>query len=98
MRGHNAELSRPGSERISLKAFWEAVEERLAACSADELRAIQRSLAQATPPAQRGALLDQLKPAKGPSAAIQKKLRPDEIRHRRENEPKRAAFAKGIGT
>jgi hypothetical protein len=45
MRGHNSELSRPGSERISLNAFGGVVEERLATCSADELRAIQRSLA-----------------------------------------------------
>jgi hypothetical protein len=47
MRRYDSEVSRPGSERISLKAFWQAVEGRLAACSADELRAIPRSLAQA---------------------------------------------------
>jgi hypothetical protein len=69
---------------------------RLAAWLADELRAILRGMVQATPPAQRGAFLDQLKPAKGLSAAIQQKLWQDETRYLRENEPKRAALAKGI--
>jgi hypothetical protein len=66
-------------DRMSLKAFWQAVEERLTAHSADELRAILRAMAQATPPTQRAAFLDQLKPAKGMSASLQKKLRQDEL-------------------
>jgi hypothetical protein len=36
-------MSRP--EKMPLKAFWEAVEQRLAACSADELYAILRTMA-----------------------------------------------------
>jgi len=33
----------PKSEKISLKAFWEAVEQKLAKYSTDELRAILRA-------------------------------------------------------
>ena len=79
MRRRNTRVFDPDAKRISLKAFWEAVEKRLATRSADELRAILRAMAQATPPAQRAAFLDQLKPAKGVSAFGQKKLRQDEL-------------------
>lgn len=50
------------AENISLKAFWDAVEGRLAACSADELRGILRAMAQETPPAGRQAFLAKLEP------------------------------------
>src|SRR5215471_19094493 len=48
--------------KLSSKAFWVAVEQRLTACSAEELRAIVRALAQAIPPPQRQAFLDTLQP------------------------------------
>ena len=51
------------AEAISLKAFWDAVEGRLAACSADELRGILRAMAQETPPGGRQAYLAKLEPA-----------------------------------
>ena len=49
-------------DKMPLKTFWEAVEQRLAACSADELRAILQAMAQATPPSQRLAFLQKLVP------------------------------------
>ncbi len=79
MTKRNARRHDPAAERMSLKAFWEAVEQRLATRSADELRAILRAMAQATPPAQRRAFLDQLKPARGAPASLKKKLRQDEL-------------------
>src|SRR4029450_7299885 len=44
-------------EQLSLRAFWDAVEHRLAGCSAEELCAIVRALAQATPATARQAFL-----------------------------------------
>jgi hypothetical protein len=49
-------------EKLSLKAFWEAVEQRLAASSADELRAVLRVMAQETPPSERQGFLAKLTP------------------------------------
>jgi hypothetical protein len=49
-------------EKMSLKAFWEAVEQRLAGCSSDELRDILLAMAQETPPSGRQAFLAKLKP------------------------------------
>ncbi|MCL4301290.1 MAG: hypothetical protein KJ077_36650 [Anaerolineae bacterium] len=49
-------------EKIPVKAFWEAIEQRLAACSADELRATLRAMAQETLPTERAAFLAKLKP------------------------------------
>ena len=49
-------------EKLPLKAFWETVEQRLAARSADELRAILGATAQETLPSERQAFLDQLQP------------------------------------
>jgi hypothetical protein len=57
--------------RIPLKAFWEAVEQRLAACSADELRAILRAMAQETPPARRRAFLERLERVEAQSVTIE---------------------------
>ena len=51
-------------EKISLKAFWEAMEQRLTACSADELRAILRAMAQETPPSGRSVFLQKLEPSR----------------------------------
>ncbi len=50
------------TENIPLKAFWDALEQRLAVCSADELRAILRAMAQETPPGERPAFLAKLEP------------------------------------
>jgi hypothetical protein len=47
-------------EKISLKTFWDAVEQRLAACSGEELRNILRAMAQETPPSERRAFLNRL--------------------------------------
>jgi hypothetical protein len=69
----------PKSEKISLKAFWEAVEQKLAKYSTDELRAILCAMAQATPPTQRETFLDKLTPVKGAVVSVQKRLRQDEV-------------------
>ena len=49
-------------EKISLKTFWETVEQRLTTCSADQLRAILRAMAQETPPSGRSVFLQKLEP------------------------------------
>lgn len=49
-------------EKIPLKTFWDAVEQRLTTYSAEELRNILRAMAQDTPPSERQAFLDRLKP------------------------------------
>ena len=67
------------SEHISLKAFWEAVEQKLAKYSADDLRLILRAMAQETAPTEREAFLGKLKPAKEATASVEKKLRQDEL-------------------
>ena len=47
---------------LALQAFWNAVEQRLTAYSAEELRAIVRALAQATPATERQAFLESMPP------------------------------------
>jgi hypothetical protein len=66
-------------EKMPLKTFWESVEQRLTACSADELRAIVRAMAQEALPLERQAFLDKLKPKKETAAAVQKALRQDKL-------------------
>ena len=61
-------------DKMPLKAFWEAVEERLAACSTDELRAILRAMAERTLPMGRQAFLNQLKAVDPKAAAGQQAL------------------------
>lgn len=56
--------------RLSFKAFWDAVEQRLTACSAEALRAIVRALAQATPSTERQAFLDALQPVAATAAVV----------------------------
>jgi hypothetical protein len=56
------------TDKIPLKAFWETVEQRLAACSADDLRAILRMMAHGTPPSGRRAFLSSLEPVEGAAA------------------------------
>ncbi len=67
------------AKKVSLKAFWDAVEGRLAAYSADELRAILRRLAQETPPTNRQPFLDKLKPTAGTAALAKKTLEQDDL-------------------
>jgi tetratricopeptide (TPR) repeat protein len=68
------------AERLSLKAFWDAVEERLAAFSADELRAIVRAMAQQVPPDERHAFLAQLKPpAQKTATTFKQVIRPETL-------------------
>src|SRR3990172_12838530 len=69
----------PHVDKMSMKAFWEAVERRLAACSTDELRAILRAMAQETPPAARQAFLDKLRPLPGTDAAIQQAVQQEDL-------------------
>jgi len=69
----------PQIEKMSLKSFWEAVEQRLAAYSADELRAILRTMAQETPPTERQAFLARLKPIAETAAAVQQALRQEDL-------------------
>jgi hypothetical protein len=52
-----------------LKTFWEAVEQRLAACSAEELRAILRAMAQETSSSERHVFLEKLGRTAGTAAA-----------------------------
>ena len=67
------------ADKMSLKAFWDAVERRLAACSADELRGILRGIAQETPPPGRQAFLGKLKPVAETAAAVQKAMGQDDL-------------------
>jgi hypothetical protein len=66
-------------EKMSLKSFWEAVEQRLAAYSADELRAILRAMAQEIPPTERQAFLARLKPMAETTAVVQQALRQEDL-------------------
>ena len=67
------------TEKLSLKAFWDALEQQLAARSDDELRAILRALAQETSPVERQAFLDRLKPALPASTHARKIIEPEEL-------------------
>ena len=69
----------PRAQKMSLKAFWDAVEKRLAACSADDLRLILRAMAQETLPMERQAFLDKLRPAPGTAVAAQQALRQEAL-------------------
>lgn len=65
--------------RLSFKAFWDTVEQRLTACSAEELRAIMRTLAQATPSTERQAFLDTLRPGAATAAVVPHAPAPDAL-------------------
>ncbi len=67
------------TDKISLKTFWEAVERRLAACSAEQLRAILRTLAQETSPSGRQAFLDKLGPVEAGAAGIAREIEPEDL-------------------
>ncbi len=57
------------NDKISLKVFWKAVEQRLAECSAEELRDILRKMAHHVPPSARQEFLAQLGAHAAPSSA-----------------------------
>lgn len=69
----------PPTDKLSLKTFWDAVEEQLATLSTDELRSILRAMAAETPPMARRAFLDQLKPAKQVAARARQASADDEL-------------------
>jgi hypothetical protein len=66
-------------DTIPLKRFFEAVEERLSACSADELRSILRAMAQVVAPKDRQGFLEALVPSKEARDVIQSALRQDDL-------------------
>ncbi len=53
-------MSDPYTNQLPLKTFWEAVERRLAECSADDLRAILRAMAHQVRPSERSSFLTRL--------------------------------------
>ena len=68
------------ADKIPLKTFWEAMERRLAACSAKELRAILRAMAQETPPSERQPFLQKLERTAGTVAAsAQEAMQQDDL-------------------
>jgi len=67
------------AEKMPLKAFWEAVEQRLALCSADELRTILRAMAWKTPPAQRQTFLEKLEPVEEGTATVQQVIQQEDL-------------------
>lgn len=69
----------PPADKISLKTFWENVEQRLAACTADELRAILRSMAQETLPSGRQAFLARLGPVAARAAGIEQEIKAEDL-------------------
>jgi hypothetical protein len=66
-------------EKMSLKAFWEAVERRLDACSADELRTILRAMAWETPPLERQAFLEKLERSEEATLASRQAVQQEEL-------------------
>ncbi len=69
----------PRTDKVTLKAFWEAVERRLAACSAGELCVVLRAMAQQAPPTERRTFLDTLNAAKETADIVQQVIRQDEL-------------------
>lgn len=69
----------PRKDHVTLKAFWEAVEHRLAACSADELRIILRAMARQTLPTERQAFLDSLHAVEETADAAQQAIRQESL-------------------
>jgi len=66
-------------QQLSLKAFWDAVEQRLAVCSAEELRTVVRALARATPATQRQAFLAIMQPVMAMGAVVPPVPTPEEL-------------------
>jgi hypothetical protein len=68
----------PG-DTVPLKRFFEAVEEWLSACSADELRSNLRAMAQVVAPKDRQGFLEALVPGKETRDVIRSALRHDDL-------------------
>src|SRR5206468_2081290 len=66
-------------QQLSLQVFWDAVEQRLAGCSGEELRAIVRALARATPATQRQAFLKTMQLLTEPTAVVPPAPTPEEL-------------------
>jgi len=64
---------------LLLQAFWNAVEQRLAVCSAEELRAVVRALARATPSTQRQAFLNTMQLMTETTPAVPPAPAPEEL-------------------
>ena len=67
------------TDKLSLKTFWDAVEQRLAACSAEELRSVLRGMAQETSPMGRQTFLDKLTPATEITAVVERAVAQDDL-------------------
>jgi hypothetical protein len=67
------------TNKMSLKTFWEAVEQRLAIYSADELRAVLRGMAQETPPSGRRAFLARLEPVEGAAVTAAQVIQQEDL-------------------
>jgi len=65
--------------KVSLKAFWETLEERLGTCSADELREIIRGMAGDVSPAGRRGFLDRLKVADKGGGSFEQAVAEDDL-------------------
>jgi hypothetical protein len=65
--------------KMSLKAFWEAVEGRLNACSADELRSILRAMAWETPSLERHAFLQELEHSEEATLAARQAIQQEDL-------------------
>jgi hypothetical protein len=66
-------------QQLSLQTFWDAVEQRLAVCSAEELRAIVRALARATPATQWQTFLNTLRLMTEITAVVPPAPAPEEL-------------------
>jgi len=70
-------MSQP--EKLPLKTFWEAVERRLVAYSADELRTILRAMAWETPPLERQAFLEKLERSEETTLAARQTIEQEDL-------------------
>ena len=66
-------------KKMSLKTVWEVVEQRLAACSADELRTILRAMAWETPPLERQTFLDKLEQSEEATLAARQAVEQEDL-------------------
>lgn len=69
----------PDTDKLSMKAFWEAIERRLAECDRDDLCGILRAMAQETSPGERRAFLLKLQRVEDQRAVVQRALRQEDL-------------------
>lgn len=79
VRTQEVTLYMPDMEKMSLKTFWDEMEQRLAPYSAEALRAILRAMARETPPAERRTFLDKLKPEGEIVATTETAIEPEDL-------------------